>query len=260
MTWIQIPHQFINSWKCMGAYFVLPKSKVQGGNIGPTWVPSAPDGPRVGPMNLVIRAVATDALVLKQKAFNMHSADQILIVLDQFNIEILQLFGMLKNNISLKKTQVFKSLSDMSSASWNHNLLVSNCFCNSLSKTTNRYQDTALLGLVRGIYQWDPPKRASKVKTTSMWWSHLESPMKISRRYHGSPWSPFYESDSLWRELWHIDFSCQPYHHWHVCLWQMMLSLKWRDVNRNKSFKVVVTESFLHTTIVTSLNNNFLWL
>ena len=32
-------------------------SKVYGANIGPTWVLSAPDGPHVGPMNLVIRAV-----------------------------------------------------------------------------------------------------------------------------------------------------------------------------------------------------------
>ena len=32
-----------------------PDSKVHGANIGPTWVLSAPDGPHVGPMNLVIR-------------------------------------------------------------------------------------------------------------------------------------------------------------------------------------------------------------
>ena len=30
-------------------------SKVQGANMGPTWVLSAPDGPHVGPMNLAIR-------------------------------------------------------------------------------------------------------------------------------------------------------------------------------------------------------------
>ena len=32
-----------------------PDSKVQGANMGPTWVLSAPDGPHVGPMNLAIR-------------------------------------------------------------------------------------------------------------------------------------------------------------------------------------------------------------
>ena len=34
---------------------VYPDSKVHGANMGPTWVLSAPDGPHVGPMNLVIR-------------------------------------------------------------------------------------------------------------------------------------------------------------------------------------------------------------
>ena len=32
-----------------------PDSKVHGANMGPTWVLSAPDGPHVGPMNLVTR-------------------------------------------------------------------------------------------------------------------------------------------------------------------------------------------------------------
>ena len=32
-----------------------PDSKVHGANMGPNWVLSAPDGPRVGPMNLAIR-------------------------------------------------------------------------------------------------------------------------------------------------------------------------------------------------------------
>ena len=32
-----------------------PDSKVHGANMGPTWVLSAPDGPHIGPMNLVIR-------------------------------------------------------------------------------------------------------------------------------------------------------------------------------------------------------------
>ena len=34
-----------------------PDSNVHGANIGPTWAPSAPDGPHVGPMNLAIREV-----------------------------------------------------------------------------------------------------------------------------------------------------------------------------------------------------------
>ena len=34
-----------------------PDSKVQGANMGPTWVLSAPDGPHFGPMNLGIRAM-----------------------------------------------------------------------------------------------------------------------------------------------------------------------------------------------------------
>ena len=37
----------------------VPDSKVHGANMGPTWVLSAPDGPHVGPMNLVIRGVFT---------------------------------------------------------------------------------------------------------------------------------------------------------------------------------------------------------
>ena len=32
-----------------------PDNKVDGANMGPTWFLSAPDGPHVGPMNLVIR-------------------------------------------------------------------------------------------------------------------------------------------------------------------------------------------------------------
>ena len=34
---------------------VSPDKKVHGANMGPTWVLSAPDGPHVGPMNLVIK-------------------------------------------------------------------------------------------------------------------------------------------------------------------------------------------------------------
>ena len=32
-----------------------PDSKVQGANMGPSWVLLAPDGPHAGPMNLAIR-------------------------------------------------------------------------------------------------------------------------------------------------------------------------------------------------------------
>ena len=35
---------------------IYPDSKIHGANMGPNWVLSAPDGPDVGPMNLVIRA------------------------------------------------------------------------------------------------------------------------------------------------------------------------------------------------------------
>ena len=33
----------------------IPDSKIHGASMGPTWVLSAPGGPHVGPMNLVIR-------------------------------------------------------------------------------------------------------------------------------------------------------------------------------------------------------------
>ena len=34
---------------------MVPESKVNGANMGPTWVLSAPDGPHIGPMNLAVR-------------------------------------------------------------------------------------------------------------------------------------------------------------------------------------------------------------
>ena len=40
----------------------IPDSKVHGANMGPTWVLSAPDGPHVGPMNLVIRDATSCSL------------------------------------------------------------------------------------------------------------------------------------------------------------------------------------------------------
>ena len=36
---------------------LIPDNKVHGANMGPTWVLSAPDGPHVGPMNLVYRDI-----------------------------------------------------------------------------------------------------------------------------------------------------------------------------------------------------------
>ena len=42
----------LHNMTCASNY---PDSEVHGGNMGPTWVLSAPDGPHVGPMNLVIR-------------------------------------------------------------------------------------------------------------------------------------------------------------------------------------------------------------
>ena len=43
-------------WKNNLSY-EYPDSEVQGANMGPTWVLSAPDGPHVGPMNLAIRVI-----------------------------------------------------------------------------------------------------------------------------------------------------------------------------------------------------------
>ena len=40
----------------------FPDSKVHGANMGLTWVLSAPDGPHVGPMNLVIRVIINQRL------------------------------------------------------------------------------------------------------------------------------------------------------------------------------------------------------
>ena len=40
---------------CGNLYQQISDSKVQGANMGHTWVLPAPDGPHVGPMNLAIR-------------------------------------------------------------------------------------------------------------------------------------------------------------------------------------------------------------
>ena len=42
----------------------FPDSQVHGANTGPTWVLSAPDGPHVGPMNLVIKVVMLGAAIV----------------------------------------------------------------------------------------------------------------------------------------------------------------------------------------------------
>ena len=42
-----------------------PDSKVNGANMGPTWVLSAPDGPHVGPMNLALGVVCQSIRVSK---------------------------------------------------------------------------------------------------------------------------------------------------------------------------------------------------
>ena len=68
MRWVNCPYRIFKlSWKiflktwygqytCFGMYaWSMTDSKVYGGNIGPTWNLSAPDGPHVGSMNLAIK-------------------------------------------------------------------------------------------------------------------------------------------------------------------------------------------------------------
>ena len=47
-------------WETTTWWEPYPDSKVHGTNMGPTWVLSAPDGPHVGPMNLVIGVMQSD--------------------------------------------------------------------------------------------------------------------------------------------------------------------------------------------------------
>ena len=59
---LSMGHGKCNPWQLFALCRVFmarycPDSKVHGANMGPTWVLSAPDGPRVGPMNLPIRVV-----------------------------------------------------------------------------------------------------------------------------------------------------------------------------------------------------------
>ena len=42
-------------WSSTGSDNGFPDNEIHGANMGPTWVPSAPDGPHVDPMNLTIR-------------------------------------------------------------------------------------------------------------------------------------------------------------------------------------------------------------
>ena len=60
--------------------YTTPDSKVRGANMGPIWVLLAPDGPHVGPMNLVIRVVSGLRLVNSFRPFWSHhrSSDFIL--------------------------------------------------------------------------------------------------------------------------------------------------------------------------------------
>ena len=51
------PNNIVTESFCWWCVPSIPDSKLHGANMGPTWVLSAPDGPRVGPMNLVIRDV-----------------------------------------------------------------------------------------------------------------------------------------------------------------------------------------------------------
>ena len=50
--------------------FNIPDSKVQGANMGPTWVLPASDGPHVGPMNLAIRDVTSGFVWASQNSVN----------------------------------------------------------------------------------------------------------------------------------------------------------------------------------------------
>ena len=47
---------------------MFPDSKVDGTNMGPTWVLSAPDGSHVGPMHLAIRVGTYSVYTLKKKS------------------------------------------------------------------------------------------------------------------------------------------------------------------------------------------------
>ena len=43
-----------------------PDNKVHGANMGPTWVLSVPDGPHVGPMNLVLRGDGALVIIIQK--------------------------------------------------------------------------------------------------------------------------------------------------------------------------------------------------
>ena len=58
---VQNESPLLTHWRyhihALGHWYTIQYSKVNGANMGPTWVLSAPDGPHVGPMNLAIRDI-----------------------------------------------------------------------------------------------------------------------------------------------------------------------------------------------------------
>ena len=61
ITWILVKLDWGNGLLSDGTN---PDSTVHGANMGPTWVLSAPDGPRVGPMNLAIREALPELVTI----------------------------------------------------------------------------------------------------------------------------------------------------------------------------------------------------
>ena len=66
MLWVLL---LKHTWKFYW-YNDIPYSKVCRANMGPTWVPWAPDGPHVGPMNLAIRDISNSARNSACKGWN----------------------------------------------------------------------------------------------------------------------------------------------------------------------------------------------
>ena len=55
-------YRFSSIYNTLSIARKYPDSKVHGANMGPTWVLSAPDGPHIGPMNLVVRVYIQSTL------------------------------------------------------------------------------------------------------------------------------------------------------------------------------------------------------
>ena len=55
--WYMFQFEMYGFFSSLPKSIYSPDSKVDGANMGPTWVLSAPDGPHVGPINLAIREV-----------------------------------------------------------------------------------------------------------------------------------------------------------------------------------------------------------